>query len=362
MRWQMAVKPSEAILRNFSSSNKEETNLRAGKVGVFKKTVAAGTPTLWHTEEQFHTQGPLAIDDRPPALQFCRLVPCVRSAFCLATARPPVPQGATTISRHPAPTTSTSDFSDLSGSFWRATAHRESTTDPPLTRPPAKMATQAEHGTRHRTPLWVPDASNTMRHGSAHFPLPQDSNLEVHCQQSANMQWPTPTTTPIYQEGYIGHPYASGISNPSAMIGAHPVQIFQPQGGAHNWVPSASSTMGHESVLFPLPQDSNSQGHYQRSANMQWQTVTIPPLYPGEYIGHPYAPETSYPSTLIGAHPARNQIFQLQVGTYNGIHVNREREDPYLPSDHNQDLNGTSVYLLEHMNTLIPCNDTQRHV
>ena len=44
------------------------------------------------------------------------------------------------------------------------------------------------------------------------------------------------------------------------------------------------------------------------------------------------------------------------------MHVNREREDLYLPSDHNQDLNGTSVYLLEHMNTLMPCNDTQRHV
>jgi hypothetical protein len=75
---------------------------------VFKTTVAAGTPPLSHTKEQFQRRDLCTSDTQQPVLQFCTttvgLVP-----VCAAASVPTAPLGATTILWAPSPYTNTSN-------------------------------------------------------------------------------------------------------------------------------------------------------------------------------------------------------------------------------------------------------------
>jgi hypothetical protein len=120
--------------------------------------------------------------------------------------------------------------------------------------------------------------------------------------------------------------------------------------------------MGYGSVHSPPHLNSNPQDHFHQHANIPWHIQTNMPAYLGGHVGHPYTSGTLYPSAMIGAHPATYPIFQPQDREYNGIQVNREREDMYVPSDRNHNLNGKSAYLLGHTNAPMPSNDTLRQV
>ena len=160
MQWHLAAILSDAPLRDFSAVDQDDADPRAGTVGVFDKTVAAGIPTLSHTGEQFQTRGLLAIDEQPPVLHPCRPVPCVQRAFSVTMLAAPIPWGINTICRRLEPITSTSDISNSSGQFWRSIISVEPTTDPPIGH--AYMVAQSHHRPCGRNPLWTPHAGYIM--------------------------------------------------------------------------------------------------------------------------------------------------------------------------------------------------------